>query len=179
MTVARPLSAGRIVISVSSFRKYRACLCFFERLSSGGDAFWSNRLVLALMLSASSIGRFFNTVSTLATMSFVGIFFGVAEKFRPFSRRSFSWGDNVLVDCPFGFADTRRYETAGHCWKYNHDFDWENKKILDYEANTTRRKTKETIHSLSNNNHINGISYRLPRIWFPALKLKGGSEVNT
>ena len=38
---------------------------------------------------------------------------------------------------------------------------------------------KETIYCLSNNNHINGISYRLPHIWFPALKLKGGSEVNT
>ena len=71
-------------------------------------------------------------------------------------------------------ADTRRYETADHCWKYNHDFDWENKKIMDYEANTTTRKIKETIHSLSNNNHINGISYRLPHIWFLALKLKGG-----
>ena len=76
-------------------------------------------------------------------------------------------------------ADTRRYETADHCWKYNHNFDWENKKINDYEANTTTRKIKETIHSLSNNNHINGISYRLPHIWFPALKLKGGSKVNT
>ena len=50
---------------------------------------------------------------------------------------------------------------------------------MDYEANTTTRKIKETIHSLSNNNHINGISYRLPHIWFPALKLKGGSEENT
>ena len=38
---------------------------------------------------------------------------------------------------------------------------------------------KETIHSLSNNDHINGISYTLSHIWFPALKLKGGSEVNT
>ena len=76
-------------------------------------------------------------------------------------------------------ADTRRYETADHCWKYSHDFDWENKKIMDYEANTTTRKIKETIHSLSNNNHINGISYRLPHIWLPALKLKEGSEVNT
>ena len=65
-------------------------------------------------------------------------------------------------------ADTRRYETADHCWKYIHDFDWENKKIMDYETNTTTRKIKETIHSLSNDNHI----------WFPALKLKGGSEVN-
>ena len=52
MTVARPLSAGRIVISLSSFKVGRACLCFFERLSFGGDAFWSTRLVLALMLSA-------------------------------------------------------------------------------------------------------------------------------
>ena len=76
-------------------------------------------------------------------------------------------------------ADTGRYETADHCWKYNHDLDWENKKIMDYEANTTTRKIKETIHSLSNNNHINGISDRLPHIRFLALKLKGGSEVNT
>ena len=75
-------------------------------------------------------------------------------------------------------ADTRRYGTADHCWKYNHDVDWENKKIMDYEANTTTRKIKETIHSLSDNNHINGISYRLPHIWFPALKLSGGSEVS-
>ena len=50
------------------------------------------------------------------------------------------------------------------------------RKIMDYETNTTTRKIKETIHSLSNNNHINGISYRLQ---FPALELKGGSEVNT
>ena len=76
-------------------------------------------------------------------------------------------------------ADTRRYETANHCWKYNHDFDWENKKIMDYETNTTARKIKETIHSFSNNNHINRISHRLPPILFPALKLKGESEVNT
>ena len=44
---------------------------------------------------------------------------------------------------------------------------------MDYETNTSTRKIKETIHSLSNNDHINGISYRLPHIWFPALKLKG------
>ena len=47
-------------------------------------------------------------------------------------------------------ADTRRYETADHCWKYNHDFNWENKKIMNYEANTITRKIRETIHSLSN-----------------------------
>ena len=68
------------------------------KLSFDGDAFWSTRLVLALMLLASAIGRFLNTVSTLAKMSFVGIFYGVTEKFKAFSRRYFSWGDNVLVD---------------------------------------------------------------------------------
>ena len=26
--------------------------------------------------------------------------------------------------------DTRRYEAADHCLKYNHDFDWENNKIM-------------------------------------------------
>ena len=25
-------------------------------------------------------------------------------------------------------ADTGRYETADHCWKYNNDFDWEKRK---------------------------------------------------
>ena len=50
---------------------------------------------------------------------------------------------------------------------------------MDFAANTTTRKIKEAIHSLSNNNHVNEISYRPPHIWFPALKLKRGSEVNT
>ena len=80
------------------FQRVKSLSLLFERLSSGGDAFWSTRLALALMLSASAIGRFFTTVSALATMSFGGIFFGVTEKFKPFSRTSFSWGDNVLVE---------------------------------------------------------------------------------
>ena len=59
---------------------------------------------------------------------------------------------------------TRAVRAADHCWKYNHDFGWENKKIMDYESNKTTRKIKETIHLLSNNNHISGISYRLPHV---------------
>ena len=77
-------------------------------------------------------------------------------------------------------ANTRRYETTDNCWKYSHDFNWENKKkAMDYESITATRNIKESIHSLSNNNRINGISYSVPHIWFLALKLKGGSEVNT
>ena len=44
------------------------------------------------------LGGFSLQFQLWATMSFVGIFFGVTEKFKPFSRRSISWGDNVLVE---------------------------------------------------------------------------------
>ena len=27
---------------------------------------------------------------------------------------------------------SKRSHTAGHCWKYYHDFDWEHKKVLDF-----------------------------------------------
>ena len=30
---------------------------------------------------------------------------------------------------------SKRSHTAEHCWKYNHDFDWEHKKMLDVEKN--------------------------------------------
>ena len=45
-------------------------------------------------------------------------------------------------------ADTRWYGTADHCWKFNHDFNWTENKILGHELNTTTRKIKETIHSI-------------------------------
>ena len=48
--------------------------------------------------------------------------------------------------------DTKVLITAGNTTIY--DFDLENKKIMDYEANTTTRKIKETIHSLSNNHPV-------------------------
>ena len=47
-------------------------------------------------------------------------------------------------------ADTRRYETADYCWKYNYDFDWENKKIMDYETNTTTRKINASCPGAQN-----------------------------
>ena len=30
---------------------------------------------------------------------------------------------------------SQRSHTAEHCWKYNHDFDWNNKRVLDFEKN--------------------------------------------
>ena len=67
-------------------------------------------------------------------------------------------------------ADTRQYETADHVWKFNHDFNWRENKILGHELNTTTRKIKETIHSIKTENCINGISYKLPDIWLPSNK---------
>ena len=40
--------------------------------------------------------------------------------------------------------------TAEHCWKYNHDFDWEHKKVLDFEKNWKTRTIKESIYSEKN-----------------------------
>ena len=74
-------------------------------------------------------------------------------------------------------ADTKRYETADHCWKFNHDFNWTENKILGHELNTTTRKIKETIHSIQTENCINGISYKLPDIWLPAINVKHDGNI--
>ena len=62
---------------------------------------------------------------------------------------------------------SQRSHTAEHCWKYNHDFDWSNKRVLDFENNWKTRIIKEAIYSEENKHHINGISFKLPAIWKP------------
>ena len=52
---------------------------------------------------------------------------------------------------------SKRSHTAEHCWKYNHDFDWEHKKVLDFEKNWKTRIIKEAIYSEENKHRINGI----------------------
>ena len=76
-------------------------------------------------------------------------------------------------------ADTKWYETADHCWKFNHDFNWTEDKTLGQELNTTTRKIKETIHSIKTENCINGISYKLPDIWLPSIKVKHDGNIQT
>ena len=76
-------------------------------------------------------------------------------------------------------ADTEQYETADHCWKFSHDFNWTKNKILGHELNTATRKIKETIHSIKAENCINGISYKLPDIWLPAIKVKHDGNTQT
>ena len=57
---------------------------------------------------------------------------------------------------------SQRSHTAEHCWKYNHDSDWNNKRVLDFEMNWKTRIIKEAIYSEENKHHINGISFKLP-----------------
>ena len=47
---------------------------------------------------------------------------------------------------------SKRSHTAEHCWKYNHDFDWEHKKVLDFEK------------KLENKNHQGGNLLRRTRV---------------
>ena len=61
-------------------------------------------------------------------------------------------------------------EIAKHCWEADHNFNWDQKKVIDRESRLIPRKIKETIHFLKNPNHINTISYTLPEIWLPNLR---------
>lgn len=47
----------------------------------------------------------------------------------------------------------------------DHNFSWNQEKVVDTENSLIPRKIKETIHSLKNSNHINNISYMLPEMW--------------
>ena len=66
-------------------------------------------------------------------------------------------------------CDIDKNEIAEHCWNNDHQFDWDNKSILDREKFTTAKKIKETIYSKKEKS-INRISYGLPDIWIPALQ---------
>ena len=60
-------------------------------------------------------------------------------------------------------------EIGKHCWE-DHNFSWDQKKVVDRESRLTPTKIKKARHSLKNPNHINKISYMLPEIWLPNLR---------
>ena len=66
--------------------------------------------------------------------------------------------------------DCDENELAKHCWEADHNFNWDQKKVIDTESRIIPRKIKETIHSLKNPNHVNKISYMLPEIRLPNLR---------
>ena len=67
-------------------------------------------------------------------------------------------------------CDCDKNEIAKHCWEADHNFNWNQKKVIDRESRLISRKVKDTIYSLKNPNHIKKISYMLPEIWLPNLQ---------
>ena len=57
-------------------------------------------------------------------------------------------------------CDCNKNEIAKHCWGADHNFSWDQKKVINRES----RLMEETMHSLKNINNINKISYMLPEI---------------
>ena len=51
-------------------------------------------------------------------------------------------------------CDCNKNETAKHCWEADHNFNWDQKKVIDRESRLIPRKIKQTINSLKNPNHI-------------------------
>ena len=60
-------------------------------------------------------------------------------------------------------------EIAKHGWEEDHNFNWDQEKVIDGESRLIPRKIKEAIH-LKNPNHISKISYMLPEIWLPNIR---------
>ena len=66
-------------------------------------------------------------------------------------------------------CDCDKTEIVKHIWEEDHNFNWDQKKVVDREIWLIDGKIKETIHSLKNAYHINKIAYMLPEIWFSNL----------
>ena len=63
---------------------------------------------------------------------------------------------------------SKRSHTAEYCWKYSHDFDWERKKVLDFEKTGKQEQSiRQYIHKEAS---ITSISFKLPNIWKPILR---------
>ena len=64
-------------------------------------------------------------------------------------------------------SDIDKNEIAKHCWEADHNFNWDQERVIDRESRLFPRKIKETMHYLKNPNHISKIFYMLPEIWLP------------
>ena len=92
------MSVGKITIDVSHCNSLKALFSSLVRFSLWGLEFWSVRLTLARIVSASSFSRSFTASSTVAMISLLGSVLEVIEKLRPFARRSVSIWVNYLED---------------------------------------------------------------------------------
>ena len=67
-------------------------------------------------------------------------------------------------------CDCKKKEIAKHCWVADHNFSWNQKKVIDRESRLIPWKIKETRHSLKKSNQLKNIFYILPQIWLPNLQ---------
>ena len=68
-------------------------------------------------------------------------------------------------------CNSDKNEIAKQCWEAHHNFNWDQKKVIDRKIPMKiPMKIKENIHSLKNPNHINKVSYMLTEIWLPNLR---------
>ena len=70
---------------------------------------------------------------------------------------------------PVGNCDCEKKKLLEDCWKADHIFSLDQKKVTNRDSRLIHRKIKEAIYSLKNPNHINNISHILPEIWLPNL----------
>ena len=73
----------------------------------------------------------------------------------------------MVFKITFRNCNCDKNEITKHCWEADHNFNWDQKKVIDRESRLILRKIKETINSLKNPNRINKISYMLPERWLP------------
>ena len=92
ITVDLPFSAGKITVDVSDCNSFKALHSSLDRLSLGGLEFWSERLTLAWIVSASSFSRSFTTSPLVAMIWLLGSVLEVIEKLRPFQEDRFWYG---------------------------------------------------------------------------------------
>ena len=67
-------------------------------------------------------------------------------------------------------CDCDKNEIAKHCWEADHNFSWDQMKVIARESRLVPKNIKETIHYLKNPNHVNKICDMLPEIWLPNLR---------
>ena len=73
----------------------------------------------------------------------------------------------LLAKLPFTEKKSPNEQNCVQMNTKDHNFIWDQKKVVDRESRLIPRKIKETIHFLKNPNYINKISYMLPEMWLP------------
>ena len=126
-TVTRPLSAGKITMSLSFLSRLRACRSSLVKLLSCGDADCIVKAILLLMLSLVDTGSSRcrdRAASILDTIASVGIRFRVTEYFSPYdsARVSFlskGWEEMFLTQLSSGLlclCSLLRTSRVSFCW---------------------------------------------------------------